>query len=510
VNSLKNKKTVFYVSLCVSFIFIAFGVFMPEQLGTFSASFLNLTYDNFGWLYLTSVFVFFLFCTYIAFSKFGKIRLGDDSDRPEYKTGSWMAMLFSAAIGISLMFWGVAEPVYYYVFPPLGEGKTPEAAAQAMQYVYFHWGVSGWACYALVGVSLAYFQFRKKQPALMSSAFYPVLGEKVRGPIGKTIDILALLATVFGVTTSLGLGTMQISKGLNYLWGVPNTQTVQFIIIMVVTVLFLTSAITGLDKGIKILSNTNMLLAFLLMGMIFVLGPTKEILKIFFHGVGSYMQNFVEMTFRLEPFRKDTWIASWTLFYWGWWIAWSPLVGSFIARISKGRTIKEFMIGVLFLPVLGSFFWFAVFGGTALHLVHNLGNMAFADAVTQDVTSALFKFFEFFPLSSVLSVLAVALIAIFFITSADSAIFVMGMLSEDGNLNPANRIKILWGVIISIMAMILLASGGLKGLQSVSVAAALPFSFVMLYMCYSMYKGLNSEFASEGENSEEKIGKRPA
>ncbi|MCI1692854.1 glycine betaine uptake BCCT transporter [Aneurinibacillus aneurinilyticus] len=505
-----NKKAVFYISLCVSLVFIVFGVFMPEKLGAFSSSFLSLTYDNFGWLYLTSVFVFFLFCTYLAFSKFGKIRLGDDTDRPEYKTASWLAMLFSAAIGISLMFWGVAEPVYYYVTPPLGKGGTPEAAGQAIQYVYFHWGVSGWACYALVGVCLAYFQFRKKQPALMSSAFYPVLGEKVKGPIGKTIDILAVLATVFGVTTSLGLGTMQISNGLHYLWGVPDTQTVQFIIIMVVTVLYLTSAISGLDKGIKILSNTNMLLAFTIMGLILVFGPTKEIFKIFFNGVGSYIQNFIGMTFRLEPFRQDTWIANWTLFYWGWWIAWSPLVGSFIARISKGRTIKEFMIGVLFVPVVGSFFWFAVFGGSALHFVHNLGNTAFADAVTQDVTSALFKFFEFFPFSSVLSVLAVALIGIFFITSADSAIFVLGMLSEDGNQNPANRTKIIWGLIIAVVAMILLASGGLKGLQSVSVAAALPFSFVMLYMCYSMYKGLHSESMALAQNEEEKKVKKGA
>lgn len=493
---MNRKKSVFFISLAISLVLISFGIFMPKQVEKFSNSSLNFIYNYLGWFILGSVLVFLVFCMYIGLSKFGHIRLGDDNDRPEYKTSVWIAMLFSASIGISLVFWGVAEPVSYYLSPPFGAGSSEESAKLAMQFVYLHWGVSAWACYAVVGVSLAYFQFRKKLPASLSSVLYPIIGERIKGPIGKTIDIIVILSIVVGVATSLGFGTLQVNSGVHYLWGIPINFSIQAGIIFIVSILYLISAITGLQGGIKHLSNINMFLAFALMGFILVFGPTQTIFKIFFQGVGDYLQNFIGMSFRTEPYNDGSWIANWTLFYFGWWIAWSPLVGSFVARISKGRTIKEFMMGAVFIPVLGSFVWFAVMGGSAIHIIQNLGQTALGDAVSSDVTSALFKFFEYFPMTTFLSILGMVLVLIFFVTSADSAIFVLGMISENGNPNPSNITKIIWGIIIAAISAVLIATGGLQGLQSALVATAIPLAVLMLIICYSTYKGLRDEINS--------------
>jgi glycine betaine transporter len=492
---MNGKKTVFYFSLAISLALISIGIFAPKQLESFSNSSLNFIYNNLGWFILGSVFVFFAFCMYIGLSKFGHIRLGADDDRPEYKTATWIAMLFSASIGISLVFWGVAEPVSYYIAPPFGEASSEQSAKLAMQFVYLHWGVSAWACYAVVGVSLAFFQFRKKLPSSISSVFYPLLGEKIKGSFGKTIDIIVVLSIVIGIATSLGFGTLQVNSGMNYLWGIPTGFYSQLVIIAIVTVLYLGSTVSGLQGGMKHLSNLNMLLAFALLGFILLLGPTQSIFKIFFQGIGDYAQNFLGMSFRTEPYSDGSWIGGWTLFYFGWWIAWSPLVGSFVARISKGRTIKEFMLGAIFIPVLGSFFWFAVMGGSAIDLIQNQGQTAIATAVSTDVTSALFKFFDFFPMGVFLSILAMVLVLIFFITSADSAIFVLGMISENGNPNPTNTTKIIWGVVIAAVSAILIMTGGLSGLQSALVATSIPLAVLMLLMCYSTYKGLKNELA---------------
>ncbi|WHY00163.1 BCCT family transporter [Neobacillus sp. DY30] len=490
---MNGKRTVFYVSLAISLALISVGIFAPKQLENFSNSSLSFIYNNLGWFILGSVFIFFSFCMYIGISKFGHIRLGDDSDRPEFKTSTWIAMLFSASIGISLVFWGVAEPLSYYIDPPFGKASSEESAKLAMQFVYLHWGVSAWACYGVVGVSLAFFQFRKKLPASLSSVFHPLLGDKIKGRFGKFIDIIVILSIVIGIATSLGFGTLQVNSGMNYLWGIPVGFLSQVTIIAVVTVLYLGSTVSGLQSGMKHLSNLNMVLAFLLLAFMLLLGPTQSILKIFFQGVGDYAQNFISMSFRLEPYSDDSWIGSWTLFYFGWWIAWAPLVGSFVARISKGRTIKEFMMGAIFIPVLGSFLWFAVMGGSALDLIQNQGQTAIAEAVSADVTSALFKFFEHFPMSTFLSVLAMILVLIFFITSADSAIFVLGMISENGNPNPTNTTKIIWGVVIAAVSAVLIMTGGLSGLQSALVATSIPLAILMLFMCYSTYKGLTNE-----------------
>lgn len=506
-----SKKAVFYTSLAFSLLLISLGIVMPEQLENFSNSSLNFIYNNLGWFILGSVFVFFAFCMYIGLSKFGHIRLGDDSDRPEYKTATWIGMLFSASIGISLVFWGVAEPVSYYIDPPFGEGSSGESAKLAMQFVYLHWGVSAWACYALVGVSLAFFQFRRKLPSSLSSVFYPLIGDKINGTFGKAIDIIVILSIVIGIATSLGFGTLQVNSGMNVLWGIPVDISMQAIIIVAVTIVYIASTVSGLQGAMKHLSNLNMLLAFALLGFVLFLGPTQAIFKIFFQGVGDYVQNFIGMSFRTEPYSDGSWIASWTLFYFGWWIAWAPLVGSFVARISKGRTIKEFMMGAVFIPVLGSFFWFAVMGGSAIHLIQNMGETALATAVSTDVTSALFKFFEYFPMSAFLSVLAMVLVLIFFITSANSAVFVLGMISENGNPNPSHMTKVIWGVVIAGISVVLIMTGGLAGLQSALVATAVPLAVLMLIMCYSTYKGLKQELvystASKKEENKEQIVK---
>ncbi|WP_078412243.1 BCCT family transporter [Priestia abyssalis] len=498
---MNSKKTVFHFSLAISLVLISVGIFAPKQLDSFSNSALSFIYNNLGWFILGCVFLFFAFCMHIGLSKFGHIRLGDDDDRPEFKTSTWIAMLFSASIGISLVFWGVAEPVSYYIDPPFGEGSSEQSAKLAMQFVYLHWGVSAWACYAVVGVSLAFFQFRKKLPASLSSVFYPLVGDKIKGSFGKFIDIIVILSIVIGIATSLGFGTLQVNSGMNYLWGIPLGFNSQVIIITIVTVLYLASTVSGLQGGMKLLSNLNMLLAFLLLAFMLILGPTQSILKIFFQGIGDYAQNFIGMSFRTEPYSDGSWIASWTLFYFGWWIAWAPLVGSFVARISKGRTIREFMMGAIFIPVLGAFLWFAVMGGSAIDLIQNHGKTAIATAVSTDVTSALFKFFEYFPMSVFLSILAMVLVLIFFITSADSAIFVLGMISENGNPNPTHTTKVIWGVVIAAVSAVLIMTGGLSGLQSALVATSIPLSILMLFMCYSTYKGLQGELRLSTETS---------
>lgn len=490
---MKGKNMVFYASLGLSLIIIALGVLIPEQVEAFSNGSLKFIYNNLGWFILGSVLIFFLFCIYLAITRFGHIRLGDDGDRPEYSTLTWVAMLFSASIGISLVFWGVAEPVSYYISPPMGEGYTEEAAKTAMQFVYLHWGVSAWACYALVGVSLAYFQFRRKLPASISSVFYPLVGDRIYGAFGRGINILVILSVVIGIATSLGFGTLQVNSGMNILWNIPISTQVQFFIIATVSIVYISSTISGLQGAIKHLSNLNMLLAFALLGFVLIMGPTQTIFKIFFQGIGDYAQNFFGMSLRTEPYGNGDWIASWTLFYFGWWIAWAPLVGSFVARISKGRTVKEFMIGAVFIPVVGSFFWFAVMGGSALHIIQNLGESAISSAVAKDVTTAFFIFLENFPFSVFTSILTMVLVMIFFITSANSALFVLGMVSENGNPDPSPRVKIIWGVVIGAISTVLIISGGLSGLQSALVAMSIPLAVMMLAMCVSIYKGLKEE-----------------
>ncbi len=484
---------VFYVSVLIVLLLVVWGALDPEGLAETSARLLAATVEYFGWFYLVAALGFLVFALYLAFSRYGDVTLGLDDDEPEYASHSWFAMLFSAGMGIGLVFWGVAEPISHYRSPPPGvAAETPEAARAAMLHAFFHWGLHAWAIYTILALAIAYFSFRKGHPSLISSTFYPLLGEHIHGPAGKAIDVLAIIATVFGVATSLGLGTLQINGGLAHLVGLPVNASVQLWIIAIVTLLYMISALTGLDRGIKILSNVNLLLATILLLFALLVGPTAFLFDVLTTTIGGYIHNLVRMSLRLTPFTSGTWVSDWTIFYWAWWIAWAPFVGTFIARISRGRTIREFVLGVLLVPTAFSFLWFSTFGGSALHM-EIFQHQPIAAAVEEDITSALFITLAQLPLGSIISLIAVILIITFFITSADSATFVLGILSSDGQLTPSNRVKLTWGFLQSSIAAVLLLSGSLKGLQTASIVAAAPFAVVMVLICVSLMRSLREE-----------------
>ncbi len=503
-----NKKNIIAVgSMSLTLVFIFLGIFYTEWLNQLFSSLLAFTTKDFGWFYVFAAFSFLVLCAYLIFSKYGNIKLGKDNDKPEYSTGSWLAMLYSAAMGCGLVFWGVAEPVMHYVTPPIGEGSTSQAANTSMKFVYFHWGFNAWAIYAVVALGLAYFQYRKNLPGLVSSIFYPFLKDRIYGPIGKSIDIYITFLTAIGVSTVLGITTLQLNAGLNTVWGVPNTLTVQIILISIVTVLFLGSAYSGINRGVKYLSNINMIIAMFLMVLILFLGPTSQIMRIFVNSSGEYLRDIIPMSLRLETFSEDKWIAAWTIFYWAWWSTWAPFVGTFIARISKGRTIREFLVGVLIIPTFFTFMWFAVMGGSALHIIHDLGQTALVESINNDMTTALFSFFEYFPLSSLLSFVAILLICSFFITSADSATYVLGMYSGNGTLNPSATLKIIWGLFITGSAIVLLISGGVTAVQTVSTAIAFPFYILMFIMVFAILKSVRKEKIVISESTYERGAK---
>jgi glycine betaine transporter len=488
---MKKISNVFWISVAIVLAAVIFGVTAPDSFEEATGNIQAFITTAFGWYYLILVTVLVIFCVFLIFNPVGAIKLGKPDEKPEYSKATWFAMLFSAGMGIGLVFWGAAEPLSHYMSPPLAEGGTAAANKEAMRYTFFHWGIHAWAIYAIVALSLAYFQFRKGEPGLISATLKPVLGKSMEGPLGTLVDVFAVFATVIGVATTLGFGAAQINGGLSYLLGIPNNFTVQFIIIAVVTVLFMISAWSGLSKGIKYLSNANMFLAIALLLLMFIGGPTILILNIFTDSLGGYIQNIIRMSFRIAPLNEEhrSWINGWTIFYWAWWISWSPFVGIFIARVSRGRTIREFLIGVLLLPALVSFFWFAVFGTSAIE-IQNAGNVDLSSFATEEV---LFAIFNAMPMSTILSIVAIILISTFFITSADSATFVLGMQTTHGSLTPPNSVKLTWGIAQSTVALILLYSGGLQALQNALIGAAFPFSFIMLLMMISLYRALAKE-----------------
>ena len=495
----KIDKEIFWVSAILATIFVVWTVVMPEQAGGVFSSVMAFLTNYFGWSYLLSMTLFLAFCFVVAFSKFGKIKLGKDHDKPEYSTMTWFFMLFSAAMGIGLVFWSIAEPIYHFGGPPFGEAGTAEAAEVAMRYTFYHWGLHPWAVYALVGMALAYFSFRKDMPFLVSSTFSPILGEKgTRGALGKSIDILSVFATIFGVATSLGLGAMQITTGLSFRYGIPDNITVTMIVIAVITVLFTVSVVTGIDKGIKYLSYINMTLAFVFILFFIFAGPFKFILNTLVTTTGYYIQNLPWMSLFADPYKvvaENTgydWVGGWTVFYWAWWIAWGPFVGAFIARISRGRTVREVVVGSLVAPVILSFIWLAAFGGSALE-IDLFGAGGITDAVFDNISSAFFVTLEHFPAVGLMSFLATLMIATFFITSADSATLVSAMLTSGGDTEPGTELRITWGVIKGAIAAVLLLAGGLNALQTASIAAAFPFMIVMLFMMYTLWKAFSAE-----------------
>lgn len=487
----KKNNTVFIVSLIVVLLIVAWGLIGPASFEKAGSDLFALFVGKFGWFYLLSMFSFVVFSIWIAFSKYGKIKLGPDDSKPEYSLISWFAMLFSAGMGVGLVFWGVAEPLNHFVNPLGIEGGTAAAADFAIKKSFFHWGLHPWANYSVLALALAYMQFRKNKPGLISSVFIPLIGEeRVNGPIGKLIDVLAVFATVAGVATSLGMATLQTTSGLNFLFGIPETNGVRVVVITVITILFMISAVTGLDKGIKWLSNANVSLCGILIVLGLIIGPTLMIINTFTNSIGIYLSTFIRESFQIDPFGNNEWYGWWTIFYWAWWIAWAPFVGTFIARISRGRTIREFVTGVLLAPTLASFVWFAVFGTMGI----NTGLEVAKEAI-QSTSTAYFVVMNQYPMGTAISMVTVVLLTTFFVTSADSATFVLGMMTSNGDLNPTTKRKVTWGVIQSALALsLMLASDKALGmLQTASIAAAFPFIFIMLFAMVALVKALREE-----------------
>ena len=494
----KGKNTVFYVSLIIVGIIAVWSVAFNDSFTVVANAAFKVLTTDFGWLYLISMIIFFGFIVYFAFGKYGKIRLGSDDSRPEYSNITWFGLLFGCGMGVGLVFWGVAEPLTYYLNPTDGIEAASQASANfAFENFFMHWGILPWANYAVIGLALAYFMFRKNKKGLLSVMLEPLIGEKLaNGWLGKVVDILGVFATVAGVVTSLGLGTLQINAGFNYLFGVPINLVVEIIIIIIVSFLYIGSAVSGLDKGIKIISDTNLYVAIGLLAVCFIVGPKVETLNAFVNGMGQYIGNFIPTALKINSYSDNSWFGSWRLFYWAWFIAWAPFVGVFVARISKGRTIREFVLGVVLVPTIASCIWGAVFGNLGINLGEK-GLMAIEKLQEAVATPevGLFVVLGQYPLGFILSLVALISLCAFFVTSANSGVYVLSMLSTDGAINPPNGRKILWGVIQSVMAIGLLMAGGLKPLQTISLVAAFLFIFVMLGTIAAFIKVLKEEKA---------------
>ncbi|NBC34003.1 MAG: BCCT family transporter [Alphaproteobacteria bacterium] len=484
---------VFFGSAILIFAFVVFGASAPELAGTVFSAVQSWITDTFGWFYVLAVAIFVVFSVALALSAYGQVRLGPDDSRPEFSNTAWFAMLFSAGMGIGLMFFGVAEPLMHFSSPAVGAGGTISAAREAMKTTLFHWGIHAWAIYAVIGLALAYFCFRHGLPLTIRSALYPLIGDRIHGPIGHAADIFAVLGTMFGVATSLGLGVLQINAGLSYVFGVPDSITVQLILIAIITLLATISVVAGLDAGIRRLSEINLYLALALVLFVLAVGPTLFLLQATVQNLGAYLSDLVTKTFTLYAYEPNVWIGGWTLFYWAWWIAWSPFVGMFIARVSRGRTIREFITGVLFVPVGFTAVWMTVFGNSAISLDLGVAVGSLTDAVDTDVATALFVFLEYFPLSGIVSVVATILVVTFFVTSSDSGSMVIDTITAGGDQDPPVWQRIFWATTEGLVAAVLLLTGGLAALQTAAIAAALPFTLVMLVVCWGLMRGLRVE-----------------
>lgn len=475
---------------------VLWGVLAPASLGAVFDTALATITRNFGWFYLWVVLGLVVMALILAFSRYGDLKLGGEDDEPEFSIGAWFAMLFAAGMGIGLVFWGVAEPVSHYGAPPPGIApNTPEAANAAMRYSFFHWGLHPWAVYSIVALAIAFFQFRKGGSALVSTAVQALPWRWVR-PLGPLVNVLAVIATAFGVAASLGMGALQINSGLARVFGLPVSGAAQVGIIVVTTAMFLVSAVTGVDRGIKWLSSFNLVMAALLALAVFLLGPTVAIIDTFTTTLGAYASEFVRMSLRMTPFRDSGWVGGWTVFYWAWWVSWSPFVGLFIARVSRGRSIREFILGTVLAPTLAAFIWFSVFGGTALHM-EILQGLPMAEAVQADVSTALFSVFDALPLGGLMTGVATVLVLVFFVTSGDSATLVLGMMSTGGDENPRPLVKVIWGVLVAGIAISLLLAGGVKAVQTATIVFALPFTAVILLMAVALWRGVRDDWAEE-------------
>lgn len=484
------------VSAGLIIIFVVLTVLFQSQTQQFFSSLQSEIVRMTNWFFILVTNIYLGVVVILAFSKFGSIRLGGPDAKPEFSTSAWFAMLFSAGMGIGLMFWSVAEPVMHFQSPsPFSqlESASTEAATAAMGITFFHWGFHAWGIYALVALSLAFFTFNRKLPLTIRSVFYPLLGDRIYGWPGNLIDTLALLATLFGLATSLGFGAQQVNSGLNFLFNVPVNIWLQVVLIAIITSFATMSVVAGLDKGVRFLSEINIYLAAGFMVFVLVAGPTVFILSSFVENLGYYFSVLPALSFWTETFEGTHWQDGWTIFYWAWWIAWSPFVGTFIARVSKGRTVREFVIGVLLIPSLLSFLWLSVFGGSALNIALN-GGEELIQAVNEDVAIALFVMLRELPLSWLSALVGVILVTTFFVTSSDSGSLVVDNLASGGKLDSPVPQRIFWAITEGVVAAVLLLGGGLKALQTASITTGLPFALILLVMCFSLHRGLVTEW----------------
>ena len=494
------SRPVFLTSAILILAFIIFGAFFNELASEVFGQAKASVSMRFGWFFIMVVNLTLVMSIYLIFSRYGDIRLGHQNEDPEYNLVSWIGMLFSAGIGIGLLYWGTAEPLYHFMAPPLGEPETIAAAKQAMNISFLHYGLHVWAIYGMVALSLAYFHYRRGLPLAIRSTLYPLIGKKIYGPMGHTVDILAVFGTMFGVVTTLGLGVLQINSGLDSLFGIPNNITVQIILIVIITMLAGLSLLMGLDKGIKRLSDINIFFTIVLLSFVIILGPTQFIFNSFFENIGNYLHQVIPLGLWTESYEGEAnWQSSWTVFYWAWWISWSPFVGVFVARISRGRTIREFILGVLLIPITILFLWFTAFGGSAVHMElmaavdPSIANPGLVEAVRADTGSAIFKLMESYPLTAALNGLIVVMIVLWFVTSSDSASFVIDMLTSGGDTNPPKIQRLFWAGTEGVIAAVLLAAGGLSALQAASIVSGFPFALVIVIMMYSLLRGLSRD-----------------
>lgn len=485
---------VFGVSGATVIAFVIVGAIFGQRAKVAFDRALTFIATDFGWFYTLSVGALVGFNLWLLGSRHANLKLGRDDDVPEFSTITWFAMLFSAGMGIGLLFYGVAEPIMHYMNPPRGPGHTHEAAGLAMSITFFHWGIHAWAIYAVMGLALAYFSFRKGLPLTVRSVLYPLLGDRIHGWPGNLVDILAVFGTLFGLATSLGLGAMQINAGLGYLVkSIPgNSITVQLILIAVITSMATLSVVSGLKRGVRRLSELNGILAIVLMVGVFLLGPTLFLLDSLSDNVGRYLKDVVRLTFWTHSLGDTTWRNSWTIFYWGWWIAWAPFVGMFIARISKGRTVREFVAGCLLAPTAVTFVWLTLFGNSALYY-ELFGGGGISQAVDRNVATALFELLARLPGAGPLSALAVVVVALFFVTSSDSGSLVVDMLTSGGNPDPPVWQRIFWALSEGAVAAVLLLTGGLIALRSAAICTGLPFCVVLLLTCVSLVRAFRAE-----------------
>jgi choline/glycine/proline betaine transport protein len=505
---MKNKyfdihKPVFIPATIILLMLVFCAFFFSAEMKAFFENFQSLTSIHFGWFFILSTNIYVIASLIFAFSRLGKIRIGGSKAKPDFSTFGWFSMLFSAGLGIGLLFYGVAEPMFHFSNPPMEVGNVSERASNAMLFTFLHYGLHGWSPYVIIGMALAYFTYNKNLPLTISSLFYPILGDKVNGIAGNIIDTVAVLATIFGLATTLGLGVQQIGSGIEYLTKIQNGSLLQISLIAIITLIATASVILGLDKGVKFLSVINMRLALAFLIVILVLGPTSHLLDSFVQNTGNYFNSIIRIGSWTESYGINDWQHDWTVFYWAWWISWSPFVGMFIARVSKGRTIREFVLGVLLVPSLLVFLWMSVFGGTAINMqINEVADIA--SAINTDMSTALYAMLNELPFSKILSFIGVILVTIFFVTSSDSGSLVIDSITSGGKLDAPVGQRIFWALTEGLVAASLLFSGGLKALQSAVISIGLPFSIIILAVIYALFKELKNESDKRRLKAEQK------